>query len=156
MHTAQSDRGNETPPPASFAITNLRTGEVLLELTSSPCALPAAPAAAVEAALDGRGFFSDAFAFLAAAQAKSYEFFGRNMAKDSKTRPAVTAAARGQKEQDVDPMNACDVPSSSCMDSAEWEGDDAGTNDDGHEDEDGDVGGDGPNSLEPPSKRRRG
>ncbi|RNF01504.1 uncharacterized protein Tco025E_08680 [Trypanosoma conorhini] len=149
MHTALPHRGSEAPPPAFFAITNRRTGEVMLELTSSSCAQPAAPVAGEESAPNDCCLFSDAFAFLVAAQAKSYELFGRNMARESNTRPS--AAARGEDEQGGDPMGAYDVPGGSCLDSAEWEGDGAGTNDDGHEDE----GGGGPDSTRPPSKRHR-
>ncbi|KAF8301283.1 hypothetical protein TcYC6_0054310 [Trypanosoma cruzi] len=141
---------NGAAPHAFFSITNQRTGEVLLELTSFSLPLPATTAASVEESQNCCRRFNDAFAFVTEAQARSYDLFGRSMAKESSTRPAAAVdAPRARKEKDVDMMMAYEAPSSSVMDSAEWEDDDAWPDDGDHDEEDG------RGLLGPPTKKTR-
>ncbi|KEG09925.1 hypothetical protein DQ04_04431030 [Trypanosoma grayi] len=137
---------------AHFVITRPRTGEVLVEVTPLPSSssTPAPASAEVKSC----GLFSDAFDFVGEAQARSYEFFGRNMANGAGATCATGAdGARSRRKQNVDAMVACDAPSSTFMDSAEWEGGDAesdGSDEAGESDGDGEAVG---MSDAPPAKR---
>ncbi|KEG10527.1 hypothetical protein DQ04_03611020 [Trypanosoma grayi] len=145
--------GNGGPPLAYFAISKPQTGEVLAEMASLPPSFVQPSASTAE---KNCGLFSEAFAFIEAAQTRSYDFFGRNMAKAAGAKSTVGAvAARGGRDQDVVAMMACDAPSSSFMDSAEWEGGDVesdGSDEAGGNDGGGEAVG---MSAAPPAKRPR-
>ncbi|ORC83613.1 uncharacterized protein TM35_000631130 [Trypanosoma theileri] len=161
--------GGRGAASASLVIRKQRTGEVLLEVTV-PSYSPSSSSSRVPSTAEGKesSLFSDAFTFIAEAQAKTYDFFGRNMVKESGTiSTADTTVTRARRENYVDAMMSCDAPSSSFLDSAEWEGD--GTNDksvssgEGNADEEnGDYGSEfysstTPHSheVDPPAKRPR-
>ncbi|KAG8348413.1 hypothetical protein ERJ75_001232700 [Trypanosoma vivax] len=113
-----------------FAITNQQTGAVLLEITSFGKEFAASTLDEMVVEEECRGLFKDALAFIAEAQARSYELFGRIVTKDAETVPSLrgsTAAqgrprSRGNKLLDI--VGPEDGQSISVIDSAEWEGED--------------------------------
>ncbi|KAH9584256.1 hypothetical protein LSM04_005636 [Trypanosoma melophagium] len=162
--------GSRGAASACLVIRKQRSGEVLLEVTPSSFS-SSSSTSRVPSSAEGKesSLFGDAFAFIAEAQAKTYDFFGRNMVKEpGKVTAADTTGTRARRENYVDAMMSCDAPSSSFLDSAEWEGD--GTNDksvsfgggdgDGEEENgddhsESDASSTHSNEVDPPAKRLR-
>ncbi|CCD15174.1 hypothetical protein, unlikely [Trypanosoma congolense IL3000] len=112
------DGRGQTPPPL-FSITNQKTGEVLLEITSVPP--NNAPLPPVEEECCGQ--FNEALAFIAEAQARSYELFGHIVANQTESHSVLANAAPvpGQRNRFVEAVIPEDTRSTSLINSDEWD-----------------------------------
>ncbi|AAZ13344.1 uncharacterized protein TEOVI_000656500 [Trypanosoma equiperdum] len=120
-------RGGSTP---YFAITNNKTGEVLLEVAG-----PLPPTAASPPPVEEEccGLFNDALIFITEVQTRSYDLFGRIVAKPTESHSTSSASAGAAKPRDrfMEAIIPEEATNSSVINSAEWEvdGEDDGVND---------------------------